>query len=66
MEITITFGWWLAPLAVTIVACLAAWILDRKPDHYRASIGDAIASMFVWVPAVFVSLIAWLIWALLT
>lgn len=67
MTITIDFGWWLFPLAVTFAACTAAYFSSptRRPPTGYGNIGDGIVAMFLWGPAVIVSLIAWLIWAVL-
>lgn len=66
MTITITFGWWLAPLAVTIAACGLAWWIEHRDDHYTGLVGGAVTALFLWMPAIIASLIAWLIWAVLT
>lgn len=68
MAITITFSWWLAPLAVTIIAVGAAYWAEpsRTPPRGYGDIANAIVSVFAWGAATVVSLIAWLIWAVLT
>ena len=68
MTITIGLGWWLAPLGVTIVAFSWAWFLDRpgKSSTAVGNIVDALQSMFMFGAAIIVSLLAWLIWAVLT
>lgn len=63
---TVSFGWWLMPLTVTIVAVAWAGWIDIKPDPYRGSIGHVTATPFLWAAATTASLIAWLIWAVLT
>lgn len=65
MTLTIEWGWWLAPLAVTILAFGRAYWVDRGNSGGGYSFG-AIASAFVYGAALIVSLIAWLAWAVLT
>jgi hypothetical protein len=61
MNLTITIGWWLAPLTVTAGAfCWAFW-----PERVRSH-GADIAGIFYVALASIVSLLAWLIWSLLT
>lgn len=62
MSFTITLGWWLLPLAITAIAF--AWATAVCPKG--GSLGDAIAAAFVFGPALIGSLVAWLIWAVLT
>ena len=68
MTITIGLGWWLAPLGVTIVAVFLAWVLDRPsgPSTAVGSIVDALQSAVLFGAAIIVSLLAWLIWVVLT
>lgn len=69
MTFTISFGWWLLPLAVTIIAFSICWWVegyDRRRGYYSRSPMEGIVSLVVWSPGIIVSLIAWLIWALLT
>jgi len=64
MDVTISFGWWLAPLAVTILAFgYAIW---DGPSSARPSYADAVIALIEYGAALIVSLIAWLVWALLT
>ncbi len=68
MEFTITFGWWLAPLAVTVGAFVAAHLANptRTPPTGYGSIGDGLVALVEFGFATIVSLIAWLVWAVLT
>jgi len=68
MTITLTFGWWLLPLAVTIAAFgWHSWATkeNRRTGGYE-DIGMAMGQLITFSAALVVSLIAWLIWALLT
>lgn len=66
---TITLGWWIAPLVMTVL--VFAWRAYMHKDDgpsfggYSA-IGAGIGAALTLLAAVVVSLIAWLIWALLT
>lgn len=68
MNITIGFGWWLAPMFVTGAAL--GWYLARRPRQdaggYYGSAGTALARLIYFTPALVISLVAWLIWAVLT
>lgn len=67
MSVTLTLGWWLAPLAVTMAVFAFSIIVDRsesRPTSY-ASIGNAVVGIFMYGAATIISLFAWLIWALL-
>lgn len=55
-------NWSLIPLAVTVLA--AIWAVktgDESPGMY----GGAIFNLMVWMAALIVTLIAWLVWAVL-
>lgn len=56
MSMTINFGWWLVPLAITIASfVLAVWVLDDE--------SLAMGGIFITAPAaIIVSLIAWVVW----
>lgn len=65
MTFTIQFGWWLLPTALTIVAFLRALELDRGNVAGRGDYGfSAFASAVYYGIALIVSLVAWLVWAL--
>jgi hypothetical protein len=64
---TITVGWWVLPLAVTLGAFIAWWRWEAgqpAPSGYGA-IGAGLASLIMGAGVVIVSLVAWLVWALL-
>lgn len=66
MNVTITLGTWVFPLAFTITSFVVAWWKGvNRPTGYGgyARIGNALVDAFYWVPAVVLSLVAWLIWA---
>lgn len=62
MTMTISFGWWLLPAAVTVASYLWAWLTTRGS---RPSFGDAVVALIYYGAATIASLIAWLIWAVL-
>lgn len=63
MSVTISIGWWLLPLAATIMAFgWVHWIDRRSGPSYGADIGGFILVSL----ATIISLIAWLVWAVLT
>lgn len=67
MTISLSLGWWLAPLAVTIIAFawhFLLWANQPPPSGYGA-IGDGIAATASFLLALVVSLVAWLIWAVI-
>ena len=65
MSFTISLSWWLAPLAVTIIAFVVAFAKDdRGPAGDYGGFAQAFASLLLYATAAIVSLIAWLIWAL--
>ena len=68
MTINITLGWWLVPLAVTAIAF--GWAAYAERDNlYEGgypSPAAARVSLMHYGCGLVASLIAWLIWALLT
>jgi hypothetical protein len=62
MTLTFTLGWWMVPLAFTALALVTSLALGDD----RGDLGSGIATMMRLGLAVIVSLIAWLIWAVLT
>ena len=61
MTITLSLGWWVLPLAITLVAVpLSMWNLGRYDKKWD------ILAPFGFLLSVIVSLTAWLIWAVLT
>ena len=63
---SITLGWWLAPFVVSILAALfvVASISEYRPTGGWFDVD--VKSIGVFVAGLIASLIAWLIWALLT
>lgn len=66
MTFTISLGWWLLPLAITIIAFGgAAWLAaDVRPTAWLDL--SALAVAVYYGIATIVSLVAWLIWEVLT
>lgn len=65
MTLTLTFGWWLLPMLVSIIGLICSIVMTRNQGTDWFGIGSFFTFvtyvMFFVVP----SLIAWLIWALL-
>lgn len=57
MSITITIGWWAIPLAITTAALLWAFFWPAQDSGFFGGI----ARLFMLVPALIVSLLAWAI-----
>jgi hypothetical protein len=70
MTFTISFGWWLVPAFVTVCAFSANRLFGARMGPQNGSmfpdIGGALMELLGYVAALAVSLLAWLIWALLT
>ena len=75
MSIEIQLGWWMLPLAITIVAYTIASVWSSHNARSSSSGNDyfgtgALFDGIVWLlclsSATIISLIAWLIWAVLT
>lgn len=64
MTIQVTAGWWLLPLAVTVVA--AMWAMKVDTDDPGSFGSGAVYNLMVYMAAAIVTLIAWLVWAVLT
>ena len=60
---TLTIGWWAVPAFITIAALYMALREQPAPTGRDYGAGGVIGLMFV-MAALVVSLIAWLIWAL--
>lgn len=60
---TITLGWWAVPLAITTIAFLASFMADAGG---RGGYLSGLDTLIFNALALIVSLIAWLIWAVLT
>ena len=65
---TITFGFWVLPMLFTVIAFVVAEIRVRHvtKDMGAPSWGDGFVSIAFHGLALIASLIAWLIWAVLT
>jgi hypothetical protein len=64
MTFTITAGWWLVPLAATIVSWFICWMTTRDKDNDLLGVNGLFTLITYLVFCVVPSLIAWLIWAL--
>ena len=64
MDITITLGWWVLPLAITLASLLWAFLTPAKPMRGDYSFPDVMPAIR-FAGALILSLVAWLIWALL-
>lgn len=60
MELTITFGWWLLPLIITIASFWWTIVEINKSGRSGYGYGD-IGGLFSLLVSIIVSLIAWLI-----
>lgn len=58
---SITIGWWIVPLIITIAAFAWAAISARNE---QSSYLEGMAAMLVYPIATIVSLVAWLFWSL--
>jgi hypothetical protein len=65
MTYTVSFGWWLVPLALTILFFGIAWCLSRTSEiSYYDPIAAKIVDAVIYVAALNFSIIGWLIWAI--
>lgn len=64
MSVTIALGWWLVPFMVTVVAVLVALYVEI--NGRSSGIGGALVSLLLWAAVIIVSLVAWLLWALIS
>lgn len=70
MTLSLTIGWWIVPVLVTLVSYLVV-VLTTRPqtssyDWYGfGTLFDGIIILLGLLAATIVSLVAWLIWALL-
>ena len=64
MTFSITLGWWLVPVIVTVGALVAYawWESEQTPAGDYGRIGAAVASLLVFCGAIIASLVAWLIY----
>lgn len=66
MTVTITFGYWLIPTFITVLAFVTAWWYSRPTPRYSRDYVGALIDLIFYGAATIVSLIAWLVWAVLT
>lgn len=68
MTVDITIGWWAVPLALTFAAYAVAIVKipSAKPSAYFPDMGPAIIGFVNLACATIASLVAWLIWAVLS
>jgi hypothetical protein len=69
MTFEITFGWWLAPLTITLMTFVWHWWMHKDeidPGSVYGVIGRGLGEALTLLVAAVVSLLAWLIWAVLT
>ena len=64
MDIHIQFGWWLLPLAVSVISVLWARMKmkahDRQVSH--RDLGDALVDLTYVIPATVIVLVTWLVY----
>ena len=61
MPVTVTLGWWLLPLIVTLALFVWAWAATPPARH--DDWGVDIAPLFTFGFALVLSLVAWLLYA---
>lgn len=66
MTFTIAYGWWIAPLAITVAAWGWCWSTSRPVGSGLGAVGASFGEGLRMASALIVTLVAWLIWALLT
>lgn len=64
MSVTLTFGWWLLPLVITVLAISFALFLSQRKGG-QDDLAGGIVSLIFFCFATIISLLAWLIWAVL-
>lgn len=70
MTLSLTLGWWIVPVVITLVSYLVAYLATpsrtNSYDWYGfGTLFDGIIILFGLLAATIVSLVAWLVWALL-
>lgn len=61
---SVHLGWWAVPALITLLAIGQAFAPEPAPRGY-GDIGTGIVGMFKLMLGVIVSLVAWLVWAVL-
>lgn len=64
MTVSLTFGWWLAPLLVTVISFAWAYLRCMVEGSGGFMPAGVLLAMLLFPLAAVLSLIAWLIWAL--
>lgn len=66
MTLTLTLGWWLLPTAITIITIGFCFLAFRKKetDPVGVILKPFVASLY-YGGAFIISLVSWLVWALL-
>lgn len=63
MTVTIEWGWWLLPFAITIGTFIAARVMNHEAGH--GGLGDVFFSAVNYlIVCVVPSLVAWLVWSI--
>jgi len=71
MNFTLSIGWWVIPLLVTLLSISAAWYSTEDLQDgdiggwYIPDFGTPLLNLMKWGVALIISLLAWLIWALI-
>lgn len=70
MTLTLAHGWWLAPATFTVAMLLAWRLFGARMQPSRGNMfpdaGGALLELCGYLVALLLSVIAWLIWAVLT
>lgn len=61
---SLALAWWAFPMAIT--GCAFAWAALASAPSDRPSYADGVLMIFAYGVALILSLIAWLIWAVMT
>jgi len=65
MILTITLGWWILPLVISVACFLFAYLIYRRETNGVNNVGNIIGGMVFFIYhsiALFVSLVSWLIY----
>ncbi|QIB32667.1 hypothetical protein [Ancylobacter pratisalsi] len=68
MTLAIELGWWIAPAAITAISYVVAFwsIPEPQPSSFLPDLGPAITGFINLSVATIISLVAWLVWSLLS
>lgn len=68
MDVSISLGWWLLPLAMTTAAFIVVRVFGPRMQPQNGGMfpdmGGALMELLCYAVAAIFSLLAWLIWAL--